>query len=103
MEEEALLANLKTRKEQVTHILRYYPRARSNDFYLQILWLRIFAKIKLPWIPIDQVEQYSGTLETIRRVRQKIQNEDGLFRADDQTIVNRYEKAEAFRQVIGRV
>ena len=41
-EQLQLFRQLKTVKERVEFILRKYPDARNNDFYLWILYVRLF-------------------------------------------------------------
>src|SRR5579875_2115119 len=66
---------LKKTKDQVLYLLERYPAARNNDFYLQLLWLKQFGGIvELPWIDWEKIKANSGKLESVRRVRQKIQN-----------------------------
>lgn len=80
MKEEEVLADLKTKKEQVEYLLEKYPHTRDNDFYLQYLWLKIFGGVQnLPFIDWKAIEHLRGAFETISRVRRKIQNEEGRY------------------------
>jgi hypothetical protein len=75
----------RTIKEQVREILKRFPEARNNDFYLQWLWLKYYAGISvaLPFLPIEDIKKVGGHLETVRRTRQEIQNDEGQYEADD--------------------
>lgn len=97
-----ILAELKTAKLQVRYLLEHYPNTRNNDFYLQILWLRYFGGLKeLPFISYGDVFKFSGKLETLRRMRQKIQNESGEFLPTDPTVLKRrLERSKSMRRVI---
>ena len=102
--EEQLLNQYRTAKQQVLHLLKNQPQARNNDFYLQWLWLRTFAKVNLPWLQWERFLKYSGKLETVRRVRQKIQNEEGRFLPTDPKIREiRQKRSEAVRKTIKKV
>src|SRR5579875_1839813 len=84
---------LKKTKDQVLYLLERYPAARNNDFYLQLLWLKQFGgKVELPWKDWEKIKANSGKLESVRRVRQKIQNEIGLFQQTDLVIKARRDK-----------
>lgn len=97
-----LLDKFKATKEQVEYILATYPSARNNDFYLQWLWLKIFGGVKLPYVDWNVIREFSGRLETLRRVRQKIQNEDGRFPPDEETLRHRRNRQSIIRQNIRR-
>src|SRR5579875_225987 len=83
------------------YLLERYPAARNNDFYLQLLWLKQFGGIvELPWIDWEKIKANSGKLESVRRVRQKIQNEMGLFQPTDPVIKARREKQRKMRREV---
>ena len=98
--QNSLLKRLKTRKAQVEHLLEHYPMARENDFYLQYLWLKTFGKVELPHIEYKKIQKLGGALETIRRVRQKIQNEDHKFQASKAVRRKRKQASIAYRKII---
>ncbi len=91
-------------QDQVMLLLSRYPDARNNDFYLQLLWLKTFGGIKaLPFIEWPKIKELSGRLESVRRMRQKVQNEMGLYPPTDPEILKRrQERQERFRQLLGR-
>lgn len=104
LDSEKILAELTKTKDQVKYLLERYPPSRNNDFYLQILYLRIFGKLPLPWLDWEKITDFSGKLESIRRVRAKIQNEDGLFLPTDPRILEKRQKrAKAYRKVITKI
>jgi hypothetical protein len=82
-------------KEQVLDLLDRYPQTRNNDFYLQWLWLKTYGGLsELPFIDWEKIKHLSGRTETIRRVRQKIQNEDGKYPPTDPEVKMRRAKRE---------
>ena len=42
--EQRLLERLKTVKDRVEYLLEVYPESRNDDFYLWLLYVRIFDK-----------------------------------------------------------
>ena len=104
-EEAKLINHLKNKKEQVEHILKNYPSARDNDFYLQLIWLKLFGGLstKLPFLKWPEIEAVSGQLESVRRVRQKIQNEDGHYLPSPTVLAKRRIKRANFRIAIKQV
>lgn len=86
---DKFVKHLKTRKEQVEYLLEKYPNARNNDFYLLLLWLRHFGDLNIPWIEYRDIRKLSGSLETVRRVRQVIQNVDGHFVPTDEEVLRK--------------
>jgi hypothetical protein len=77
-------------REQVLSLLDRYPQTRNNDFYLQWLWLRSYGGLTdLPFLEWDEIRHLSGKFETIRRVRQKVQNEEGKFLPTDPNVGRR--------------
>src|SRR5579875_3225439 len=92
---------LKKTKDQVLYLLERYPAARNNDFYLQLLWLKQFGGIvELPWIDLEKIKANSVKIESVRRVRQKIQNERGLFQPTDPVIKARRDKQRKMRREV---
>jgi len=103
-DQESLLRELKTVKAQVLYLLKKETQARNNDFYLDWLWLRTFAKVNVPWLEWEKFLQVSGSLESVRRVRQKIQNEDKQFLPTDPKIREmRQKRSETMRKIIRKV
>lgn len=82
-------------REAVIQILKEYPNTRNNDFYLQILYLKIVEGLPLPWIDYETIRHLGGKMESIRRVRAKIQNEEGLFPPTDPKVVHKRRNKEA--------
>lgn len=98
--EATVLNDLKTKKERVKYLLERYPHARDNDFYLMWLYLKIFEGLPLPYLDWKIIEILDGSTESVRRVRQKIQNEDKLFLPSVEVQHKRRMKQEAIRKVI---
>ena len=100
-EEEQLLEKLRTVKERVEYILEKYPNARNSDLYLTILYLRKFTELGryIKYIPYEVIKKYDGIFETIRRTRQKIQEEGKYLPTDPNVLRKRRKLAEKFRKV----
>lgn len=99
-----LVQKLKRKKDQVKYLLKTYPETRSNDLSLQLAWLHIFGKIKLPKIQQQIICKFSGALESVRRTRQKIQNDEGLYLPLDPKIREmRRRRSQAYRKAITKV
>jgi hypothetical protein len=101
--QRSLLSEYRTSKAQVRYILEKYPRARGNDFYLTLMWLRVFGQLKLPWIDPSVLERFNGKLETLRRSRQIIQNKDGCCLPDKEVRSHRVKKEETVSAIISGV
>jgi hypothetical protein len=102
-EKEKILSDFVSKKQQVEYILMHFPEARSNDFYLQYLWLKVFGKLNLPFIEWNTIKDISGKLETVSRVRRKIQNEDGKYLPSNDVRFYRQKKRQIITQTIGRI
>ena len=100
--EADLREKLKTVKERVEWILANHPEARNDDFYLYILYVRTFEpelSKYIDYIPFEIIKR-STRFETIRRCRQKLQ-EQGLYLPTDPKVLRKRRKlAEAYRRVI---
>jgi hypothetical protein len=102
-DEQKVIRNFRTKMEQVEYLLERFPQTRENDFYLQYLWLKVFGKLNLPFIEWNTIKDISGTLETVSRVRRKIQNEYGKFLPSDEVRLRREQKRRTITQTIGRI
>ena len=103
-EVDHIIGQLTQRKQQVEYLLKTYPQARNHDFLLTFLWLRIFAKVNIPQIHWEVICQFSGALESVRRVRQKIQNEEHHFLPTDPTVLEkRSRRSKAYRKAVIKV
>ena len=100
-----LLEKLKTVKERVEHILQNHPEARNSDLYLTILYLRKFTELGkyIKYIPYNVIKKYDGIFESIRRSRQKLQEEGKYPPTDPEVLRRRRRLAEKFRRVIPRL
>jgi len=101
-DEEELLDKLKTTKERVEWLLYKYPNARNSDFYLTILYLRRFTDLGkyIKYIPYNVIKRYEGIFETIRRTRQKIQEEGKYLPTDEEVLRRRRKLAKKYRRLI---
>ena len=93
------MEELKRVKDQVMYLLAKYPATRDNDFYLVLMWLKLFGglKEKLPYLEWPEIERIGGTVESVTRARRKIQNEMGLYQPTIPTKKGRKEKEEIIR------
>lgn len=98
-----ILGELKTVREQVDNVLAFSEKARNNDFYLFWVWARRYLNLPLPYLSEEVFEALNGKTETVRRVRQKIQNEEGRWQPTLQTKVARVEREQGFHSNIRRL
>lgn len=97
-----LREQLVTVRENVDKILEEFEEARNDDRYLLILYWKKIDRLPLPWIPWDVIQGLTSP-ETIRRMRQKIQ-EDGRFRPTDPEVdAKRRDRSREMREIISSV
>jgi len=100
--EETLAEKLKTVKERVEYILEHYPESRNDDFYLYLIYIRLFEpKLSgyIKYIPFNLVKT-ATRFETIRRCRQKLQESGQYLPTDPKVLRKRRKLAEAYRKVM---
>ena len=100
--EASIREKLKTVKERVEYILENYPEARNDDFYLYILYVRLFEpelSQYIDYIPYNIIKR-STRFESVRRARQKIQEEGRYLPTDPKILRKRGRLAEAYRKVM---
>lgn len=85
---EKIREELRTVREQVLWTLERYESARNDDLLLTWIVLRTFHGLKMPYVEWQELKSLPK-LESIRRVRQKLQNEDGTFPPTDPTVLAR--------------
>jgi len=102
MDIHKLRNKLRTVKERVEYILEKHPNARNSDLYLIILYLRYFTELGkyIRYIPYEVIKQYDGITETIRRMRQKIQEEGRYLPTDPEVLRRRRKLYELYRRAI---
>lgn len=86
-----------TIKQQVENILRAVPSARNSDDELQIIYMQK-AGMNLSPKQIEVFKQLPS-METIRRIRQKLQ-EEGKYPASENVNEARYNKFKKVRSTI---
>lgn len=104
--DERLLSELKGEKEKTKYLMQTYPNTRDNDFYLALMYLKVFGKlsVKIPFIPWNEITAVGSKLDGTVRMRRKIQNEDGLLLPLNPEILRkRQAKAKKYRKTITRV
>jgi hypothetical protein len=83
----------------IRYILAHYPEARNNDKLLMLLYWELADKINIPK-EFRQAFLYRATPpETIRRMRQKIQ-EQGDYLPRQEVLEARRRKQQAMRQAL---
>ena len=104
-EDEELLDKLKTTKERVEWLLYKYPNARNSDLYLTILYLRKFTELGkyIKYIPYNVIKRYEGIFESIRRTRQKIQEQGRYLPTDEEVLRKRRKLAKKYRRIINEL
>jgi len=101
-EEEALLERLKTTKSRVIYVLENYPEARNDDRYLWLIYVRIFCpefSKYIKYIPYNILKR-APSFETLRRCRQKIQEQGMYLPTDPKVLAKRRRLEKAYRRVI---
>jgi len=105
-EVEDLAEKLRTIKERVEYILKNYPETRNDDMYLWLIYVRLFdpeLSKYIKFIPYNILKK-APKLETIVRVRRKIQNEEHKYLPTDPKVLKRRRLlAETWRKAIVRV
>ena len=96
----------KTIKERVEWILKNYPEARNNDFYLYLLYLRNFERELskyIKYIPFGLIKS-ATPFESVRRARQLIQNTEGKYPPTDPEVIRRRRiKEKAMRKMFAEL
>lgn len=77
-----------TVKELVLYILENYPETRNSDNKLYLQCCKYLGAKT-----IDDLEKINLSIVTTHKIRQKIQNRDGLFRANKDVEEIRFERA----------
>lgn len=100
--EEAISAcNYRTKKDKVAAILNLYPKTRNSDIALTLKYWEVFQDEIYTGQSIDPVKLFElERLTTVARLRAKIQNEYGLYLADDHIRNRRRKLEENVRDVI---
>lgn len=107
-QKEGVKAGFRSMKELVRHVLKESARARNEDSWLILKCLEARGvlivqkdenlKEEAVLIPYSSISEI-GSFETIRRVRQEIQNTDGDFLPTDPAVlVKRRIREEAIRE-----
>jgi hypothetical protein len=66
-------------QDKVERLLRMHPDTRNNDLYLQWLYLMEYERIPLPTLKFSKFIELSSVMESIRRCRQKLQNDMKMY------------------------
>ena len=104
-DEDALIRRLRTVKSRVEYVLENYPETRNDDRYLWLIYIRLFCPEMskyIRFIPYDVLKN-APTFETIRRCRQKIQEQGMYLPTDPEVLARRRRLAEAYRHVIPKL
>lgn len=82
---------------KVASILNKYPDTRNSDVALMVKYWQVFEGLRGDQISINNLFKFER-LTSIARVRAKIQNEYGLFKADNKIRRYRHEEEEVQRE-----
>ena len=96
-----LAEHLKTGKARVEWILEKYPSARNSDTLLQFIYMRVFEGIDIPYVEWEKISKLS--LETVRRMRQKLQEEGKYLPTNPEVLKRRKRLAEKYRGTINLI
>ena len=97
-----------TLKKQILYILEQYPETRNSDIALTIkIWQHFTKKLvysernKAYYVKVNDLYEMQRE-DHIRRVRAKIQNEEGLFLPTDPKVIKiRKQQAKIWRKNLG--
>ena len=94
---------MKRAYEMVDQVLEDFPIARNSDFALAWIVLRKhFPALNLPNLPDEILLKMAGTITTLRRQRQVIQNDNHRYPPTDLNIMKRRkQRAEHYRRWFG--
>jgi hypothetical protein len=76
-------------KDRVERLLELHPEARNNDLLLQWIYCFEYLKLDMPILPKKLLSEQPSLMESIRRVRQKIQNEEKLYPPTDLSVAKK--------------
>jgi len=98
---ENVKEQLRSVKERVEWLLKNYPETRNDDRYLIILYLRYFTPMRryLDFVPYKVIKDLPS-FETIRRVRQLIQEKGKYLPTNPEVMRRRGRMMEAYRRGI---
>jgi len=83
--------------EIVENLLKTNERCRNDDKYLTYLVMREFTNIFIPFEDFNKMPAF----ETIKRVRAKIQNTEGLYPpTDPEVLAKRQKRQEEIKDVV---
>jgi len=82
------LASLKVAEEKVAWLLQRYPKLRNNDKLLVFYYWKYVNVVNFNLLNDNMIDSLTSS-ETIRRVRQKIQNEYRMFLPTDEIVIKR--------------
>jgi len=82
------MKQIETIRNKVVEVLRNSPKARDNDWWLLINYIQTHHPEARLFINYNEISNLPMP-ESIRRVRQKIQNEERLYSASEQASLSR--------------
>ncbi|WP_240033785.1 hypothetical protein [Oceanobacillus profundus] len=80
----SMLEELENKKEKIAFILQHFPDTRENDNLLCSMYWKLVENVE----HVDDIARATKS-EVIRRARQKIQNERGLYLPSDPDVIRR--------------
>lgn len=85
----------KTVRELVLHTLEKYPETRNSDTKLYIRCLQ-----ELGAETLDDVESINLNMISVHKIRQKVQNKEGLFKPDKYVKELRNQRRKEIRELM---
>lgn len=89
----SVLQEFKTTKQLVLHVLEHYPETRNSDNKLYIQAAKLLGANTL-----DDLNKIKLNLISVHKLRQQIQNKDGLFPATDEIKYIRNEREKEIKK-----
>jgi hypothetical protein len=95
--------DLTNTRELIIQIMTEVPETRNSDLLLQWIFLKKHHGVNLPQLSYDQMKELEGRTETIRRIRQKIQNTDRLLPPTRKEVMKRRRQKESdYKEYFGK-
>lgn len=91
----SVVKEFKSTKQLILHVLEHHPETRNSDNKLFIQCAKYLGAETL-----DDVNKINLNMITVHKVRQIIQNKDGLFKADKEVHQTRSERESEIRRIM---
>lgn len=94
---ERILKEFKTTKSLILHVLENYPNTRDNDNNLYVQCAK-----ELGAKTLEDLENIELNMVSVHKLRQKIQNKEGLFLPSEKIQELRNIRKDEIREIMGK-